>query len=94
MPPPAWVGGGRCPLPQSISILHCFDSANVSSLKVPYAKWSSLSGKLNPLAFGIMKLSILCTVEDAKVSVDDLTEKIMEFEDLVQSVDVAAFNKV
>lgn len=41
-----------------------------------------------------MKLSILCTVEDAKVSVDDLTEKIMEFEDCVQSVDVAAFNKV
>ena len=51
-------------------------------------------GKLNPLAFGIMKLSILCTVEDAKVSVDDLIEKITDFEDFVQSVDVAAFNKV
>nr|XP_045584929.1 elongation factor 1-beta'-like [Procambarus clarkii] len=52
------------------------------------------ASKLNPLAFGIMKLSILCTVEDAKVSVDDLIEKIQEFEDFVQSVDVAAFNKV
>ncbi|XP_045122775.1 elongation factor 1-beta-like [Portunus trituberculatus] len=52
------------------------------------------ASKLNPLAFGIMKLSILCTVEDAKVSVDDLIEKITEFEDYVQSVDVAAFNKV
>lgn len=51
-------------------------------------------GKLNPLAFGINKLSILCTVEDAKISVDDLIEKIEEFEDYVQSVDVAAFNKV
>merc|ERR1711915_1064152 len=34
------------------------------------------ASKLQPLAFGINKLSILCTVEDAKVSVDDLTEKI------------------
>ncbi|KAK3856740.1 hypothetical protein Pcinc_036952 [Petrolisthes cinctipes] len=52
------------------------------------------ASKLAPLAFGIMKLSILCTVEDAKVSIDDLSEKIQEFEDFVQSVDVAAFNKV
>merc|ERR1719184_334962 len=51
------------------------------------------ASKLVPLAFGIQKLSILCTVEDAKVSVDDLSEKIEEFEDVVQSVDVAAFNK-
>lgn len=57
-------------------------------------KHFSVTGKLNPLAFGIMKLSILCTIEDAKVSVDDLIEKIQEFEDFVQSVDVAAFNKV
>ncbi|KAK7073103.1 Elongation factor 1-beta [Halocaridina rubra] len=52
------------------------------------------ASKLQPLAYGINKLSILCTVEDAKVSVDDLTEKIEAFEDYVQSVDVAAFNKV
>merc|ERR1712168_1334142 len=52
------------------------------------------AGELRPLAYGIMKLAILCTVEDAKVSVDDLSEKITEFEDYVQSVDVAAFNKV
>lgn len=56
--------------------------------------YSYFTGKLNPLAFGIMKLSILCTIEDAKVSVDDLIEKIEEFEDYVQSVDVGAFNKV
>ena len=41
-----------------------------------------------------MKLSILCTVVDDLVSVDDLVEKIQEFEDYVQSVDIAAFNKV
>merc|ERR1719320_2166267 len=52
------------------------------------------ASKLNPVGFGINKLCILCTVVDDKVSVDDLSEKIEEFEDFVQSVDVAAFNKV
>ncbi|XP_064097328.1 elongation factor 1-beta'-like isoform X5 [Macrobrachium nipponense] len=52
------------------------------------------AAKLNPLAFGINKLSILCTVEDEKVSIDDLCEKIQEIEDYVQSVDIAAFNKI
>jgi len=39
-------------------------------------------------------LIIGVTIEDAKVSVDDLQEKIEGFEDEVQSVDIAAFNKV
>ncbi|XP_063610961.1 elongation factor 1-beta'-like isoform X2 [Penaeus indicus] len=52
------------------------------------------AAQLKPLAFGIQKLSILCTVEDEKVSIDDLCEKIQEIEDYVQSVDVAAFNKI
>ena len=47
-----------------------------------------------PIAFGVKKLQIQCVVEDEKVSIDDLSEKIAEFEDYVQSVDVAAFNKV
>lgn len=47
-----------------------------------------------PLAFGIHKLQISCVVEDEKVSVDWLTEQIQELEDYVQSVDIAAFNKV
>merc|ERR1719317_1028486 len=51
------------------------------------------ASKLNPVGFGINKLCILCTVVDDKVSVDDLSEKIEEFEDFVQSVDVAAFNR-
>lgn len=51
-------------------------------------------GELKPLAYGIKKLSILATVVDEKVGVDDLTEKIQDFEDFVQSVDIAAFNKV
>jgi len=36
----------------------------------------------------------MCVVEDDKVSIDELQEKISEFEDFVQSVDIAAFNKV
>ena len=34
------------------------------------------------------------TVEDDKVSTDLVEEKIMEFEDEVQSVDIVAFNKL
>ncbi|XP_011631226.1 elongation factor 1-delta isoform X2 [Pogonomyrmex barbatus] len=52
------------------------------------------ASKLVPLAFGIHKLQISCVVEDDKVSVDWLTEQIQELEDYVQSVDIAAFNKV
>lgn len=52
------------------------------------------AAKLVPLAYGIFKLQISCVVEDEKVSVDDLQEQIEGLEDLVQSVDIAAFNKV
>mmetsp|Transcript_26816 Transcript_26816/g.19289 ORF Transcript_26816/g.19289 Transcript_26816/m.19289 type:complete len:161 (+) Transcript_26816:772-1254(+) len=50
--------------------------------------------KKEPIAYGINKLLIGATVEDEKVSTDDLQEQIEAFEDLVQSVDIAAFNKV
>merc|ERR1711936_720369 len=42
----------------------------------------------------IEKLQIMCTVEDAKVSIEELGEQIEAFEDYVQSVDVAAMNKI
>jgi hypothetical protein len=41
------------------------------------------SAKLVDLAYGIKKLQIMCTVEDEKVSVEDLREEIEAFEDLV-----------
>lgn len=47
-----------------------------------------------PVAYGIFKLLIACVVEDEKVSVDDLQEKIEAFDDMVQSVEIAAFNKI
>ena len=50
--------------------------------------------KKEPIAYGVNKLVIGCVVEDEKVSTDDLQEKMEAFEDLVQSVDIAAFNKI
>lgn len=50
--------------------------------------------KLVPVGYGIKKLQITCVIEDDKVGVDDLSEKITDLEDYVQSVDVAAFNKL
>merc|ERR1712002_36658 len=66
--------------------------STVRSIEMDGLIWGA--AELKPLAYGIMKLSILCTVEDEKVSIDDLSEKIQEFEDYVQSVDIAAFNKI
>jgi len=52
------------------------------------------ASKTVPLAFGIKKLQVMCVVEDAKVSIDELQEKICDLEDHVQSCDVAAMNKI
>lgn len=49
--------------------------------------------ELLPVAYGIMKLRIICIIEDDKIALDDLTEAIEEFEE-VQSVDIDAFNKI
>ncbi|KAJ1369295.1 Elongation factor 1-delta [Parelaphostrongylus tenuis] len=52
-------------------------------------------GKLIPVGYGIKKLQIISVIEDDKVSVDDLVEKITgDFESHVQSVDIVAFNKI
>ena len=50
--------------------------------------------KKEPVAFGIFKLIIGFSLEDEKVSVDDIVEKIEGMEDFVQSVEIAAFNKI
>ena len=50
--------------------------------------------KKEPIAYGVNKLVIGCTIEDEKVSSDDLQEKIEAFEELVQSVDIAVFSKI
>ena len=47
-----------------------------------------------PIGYGIYKLQINCVVEDDKVGTDMLEEAICGLEDLVQSIDIAAFNKI
>lgn len=50
--------------------------------------------KTQPIAYGIEKIIIGATIEDAKVSTDDVQEKIEAMEDMVQSVDIQSFNKL
>ncbi|KAI6183108.1 hypothetical protein M3Y97_00452800 [Aphelenchoides bicaudatus] len=64
----------------------------VKSIEMDGLLWGAT--KKVPIGYGISKLQIVCTVEDEKVSIDDLSEKITEFEDHVQSVDIVAFNKI
>merc|ERR1711936_637870 len=52
------------------------------------------ASKLVPVGYGISKLSIICVVEDEKVSIEELQEKIEAFEDFVQSCDVASMQKI
>lgn len=65
---------------------------NVRSIEMDGLLWGA--SKLVPVGYGIHKLQIMCVIEDDKISVDLLQEKIQEFEDFVQSVDIAAFNKI
>ncbi|XP_037552468.1 elongation factor 1-beta [Nematolebias whitei] len=64
----------------------------VRSIEMDGLLWGQ--SKLVPVGYGIKKLQISCVVEDDKVGTDILEEKITAFEDFVQSMDVAAFNKI
>merc|ERR1711874_261153 len=66
--------------------------ASVKSIEMDGLLWGA--SKLVPIGYGIKKLQVMCTVEDDKVSVEELTEKIEAFEDFVQSCDVNAMNKI
>jgi len=50
--------------------------------------------KLEPVAYGIMKLVMTCTIVDSLVLMDDITEAIEGIEEYVQSVNVASMNKI
>ena len=66
--------------------------AAVRTVQMDGLLWGA--SKLVPVGYGIKKLQIMCVIEDELVSTDLLAEKIQEFEDFVQSVDIAAFNKI
>jgi len=66
--------------------------AAVRSLEIAGLVWGA--SKLVPIGYGISKLQITLVVEDELVSLEELQEKIAEFEDYVQSTDVAAMQKL
>ena len=68
-------------------------AARILAITMDGLYWKTEYKKI-PVAFGIFKLIIAVTVEDEKVSVDGLQEKIEEFDDMVQSVEILAFNKI
>lgn len=65
---------------------------SVKSIEKEGLVWGA--DKRVPVGYGINKLQVMCVVEDEKVSIDELCEQISEFEDYVQSVDVAAMSKI
>ena len=52
------------------------------------------SFKLEPVAYGIMKLVMTCSIVDSKVLMDDITDNIEALDQWVQSVQVASMNKI
>ena len=78
------------------------DTTNLDDLAKRILKELQMDGafwkkeyKKEPVAFGIYKLIVAVTIEDEKVSVDnDLVERIEAMDDMVQSVEILAFNKI
>ncbi|RPA87338.1 hypothetical protein BJ508DRAFT_410846 [Ascobolus immersus RN42] len=66
--------------------------ANVRAIEQDGLVWGASS--LIAVGFGIKKLQINLVVEDDKVSLEDLQNKIEEDEDHVQSTDIAAMQKL
>jgi elongation factor 1-beta len=66
---------------------------NIVKFQQDGLSWGA-SYKLEPVAFGVRKLVLTCTIEDAKVLMDDVTDNIEAMEDFVQSVTVASMNKL
>ena len=65
---------------------------HVRSIQADGLAWGS--SELVPVGYGIKKLQIQCVVGDNKVGTDMLEEQITAFDEYVQSMDVAAFNKI
>ncbi|KAG5203607.1 hypothetical protein JEQ12_003190 [Ovis aries] len=63
----------------------------VRSIQAEGLVWAS--SKLDPVRYGIKKLQIQCVVEDDEVGTDTL-EKITAFDENVQSMVMAVFNKI
>ncbi|XP_076956486.1 elongation factor 1-beta 2-like [Bidens hawaiensis] len=67
----------------------------VRSVELPGLLWGA--SKLVPVGYGIKKMTIMLTIVDDLVSVDDLIEERLTAEPIneyVQSCDIVAFNKI
>eukprot|EP00008_Paramoeba_atlantica_P008232 CAMPEP_0201475950 /NCGR_PEP_ID=MMETSP0151_2-20130828/1246_1 /ASSEMBLY_ACC=CAM_ASM_000257 /TAXON_ID=200890 /ORGANISM="Paramoeba atlantica, Strain 621/1 / CCAP 1560/9" /LENGTH=355 /DNA_ID=CAMNT_0047856167 /DNA_START=545 /DNA_END=1612 /DNA_ORIENTATION=- len=64
----------------------------IRGIEMEGLEWKSSEKK--PVAFGLFKLCIMVHIVDKLVSVDDLQDKIAEFEDEVQSTDIVSFSKL
>ncbi|KAI9470002.1 MAG: hypothetical protein EXX96DRAFT_588385 [Benjaminiella poitrasii] len=67
-------------------------TAAVKAISMEGLLWGG--SQLVAIGYGIKKLQINCVVEDDKVMMDDLTDAIQDLEDYVQSVDIAAMQKI
>jgi elongation factor 1-beta len=67
-------------------------TANVKAVEMDGLVWGG--SQLVAVGFGIKKLQINLVIEDEKVSLEDLQEKIAQDEDHVQSTDVVAMQKL
>ncbi|KAF9221740.1 hypothetical protein BS17DRAFT_784592 [Gyrodon lividus] len=65
---------------------------SVRSIEMEGLVWGA--SKLVAVGYGIRKLQITLVVEDELVSLDDLQEKLVEFDDYIQSSDIAAMQKL
>ncbi|KIM89964.1 hypothetical protein PILCRDRAFT_812756 [Piloderma croceum F 1598] len=75
------------------------DTTNMAGLEkvVRSVEWDGLvwgSSKLVPVGYGINKLQITLVIEDEKISLDELQEKLEEFDEYIMSTDVAAMQKL
>ena len=53
-----------------------------------------VSFKLEPVAYGIKKLVLTCSIVDSLVLLDDITEYIEGLDEWVQSVNIVSMNKI
>lgn len=65
----------------------------VRSIQKDGLTWSEQAKRVQVVP-GLYKLRLNMTVEDEKISIDDIREEIEEFEDYVQSTDVEAMMKL
>ena len=64
----------------------------IRGIEMEGLEWKN--AELKPVAYGLKKIVIMCHIVDTQVSVDDLQDKIGEFDDDVQSTDVVTFTKL